>query len=75
MPSDITPLSFDFLILKPPGNFAPGRATATRSPTLKLVAPQTMLAGSLSSEKLTEHTLNRSASGWLTLVRTSPTTT
>ena len=74
IPSDATPLSLDFLILNPPGNLAPGRATGTRSPGLKLVAPQTIWAGA-SAPTSTEQTLNRSASGCWFFSRTLPTTT
>ena len=40
MPSEIRPYFFAAVISKPPGRIAPGVANATRSPALKLVAPQ-----------------------------------
>ena len=40
MPSETRPYFFAAVISNPPGSMAPTVANATRSPTLKLVAPQ-----------------------------------
>ena len=46
IPSDVRPYVLRAVMVKSPGSVVPGNATATRSPTAKLVAPQTMSRGS-----------------------------
>ena len=57
MPSEIRPYFFAAVISKPPGRIAPTVANATRSPTLKLTAPQitpvTVSGSAVSSASLT----------------------
>ena len=48
IPSDVRPYVLRAVMVKSPGSVVPGNATATRSPTAKLVAPQTMSRGSAS---------------------------
>ena len=74
MPSDCTPRSLAFLILKSPGNFAPTVATATFMPAAALLAPQTICRFS-SPPTLTWQTPSLSASGCCSRDTISPTTT
>ena len=57
MPSEIRPYFFAAVISKPPGKIAPTVANATRSPAVKLVAPQitpvTVAGSAVSSASLT----------------------
>ena len=46
IPMLVTPRSFDFLILKSPGNSAPTIAQTIWSPSLKFCAPHTICSGS-----------------------------
>src|SRR5690554_5751372 len=73
MPTDSTPRSLAFLILKLPGSTAPTLAKATLRPTRALGAPHTTLT--CCSPSLTTHRRSLSASGCWPHSSTSPTTT
>ena len=72
MPNDSTPRSFAFLMSKS-ASFAPTRAKGTFMPAFALGAPHT--TWNCSSPALTVQTFKRSALGWASVLRISPTTT
>src|SRR5665647_2052877 len=75
MPSLSTPRRLAFLSLRPFSSTAPLSETATVSPALKLLAPQTIcLTPPLASPTSTVQRLSLSALGCCSLVSTLPTT-
>ena len=56
IPFEVTPRIFRFAISKPPGSTAPTGASGTRSPSSKLVAPQTISSGPPPASTTTRRT-------------------
>ena len=73
IPSETSPRIVARPIVTSPGRRAPGRATGTLSPTLKLWAPHTMRRD--DTPVVTSTTSSLSALGWGMIAVTSPTTT
>ncbi len=73
MPLETTPRSLRRPISKPPGRMAPTGASGTRSPTSKLLAPQTISSGSAPASTVTSRIL--SAPLMASILRTWATTT
>src|SRR5439155_20983706 len=74
MPCDSTPRIDAGVIGTPPGSFAPTSAQGTTMPGAALGAPQTIDNGAALPTS-TLHTVNRSALGWRSTLRSLPTTT
>ena len=74
MPLLVTPIFSVRSIRRSPGRTAPGSATGTRWPATMFVAPHTISSGSpLPTD--TRVSDRRSARGWGSTLRSSPTTT